>query len=203
MKIAIIGSGRMGGTLGRKWAEHGHAVMFGSRDPESERVLSLLKSAPRAKAGTVQEAASFGDVLVLAVPPEEVERTLGLAGDLKDKILINLTNRYDGLSADSEVIRLAPKARVVRAFHTLPWEVLANPQFGAAEATAFLSGEDSEAKEVAACLARDIGLDPVDIGGAAEMKELEAVNARLWGLLSPRYGRDYGLRILRRHAEGN
>lgn len=202
MKIASIGSGNMGGTLGKRWAAQGHQVMFASRDPQSEKMRALLQEAgANAQAGTVEEAAAFGDVIVLAVMPDDVEQVLAQAGDLGDKIVINCTNRFDGKSADAEVVRLARNARVVRAFHTLPWEVLANPQYGPTNATAFLSGEDSGAKEVVAGLARDIGLDPVDVGGSANMERVEAASGMLWGVLGPKFGRTYGLRVVRRSDE--
>lgn len=202
MKIASIGSGNMGGTLGRLWAAHGHQVMFGSRDPQSDKIRTLLQAAgTNAQAGTVQEAIAFGEVILLAVLPTEVERVLREAGDLNNKILINCTNRFDGKSADMEVLRLAKNARVVRTFNTLAWEVLANPQYGSINATAFLSGDDSEAKEVVAQLSCDIGLDPVDVGGSANMEKIETAMGTLWSVLSPQFGRDYSLRILRRDIE--
>jgi 8-hydroxy-5-deazaflavin:NADPH oxidoreductase len=202
MKIASIGSGNMGGTLGRLWAGHGHQVMFGSRDPQSDKIRTLLQAAgANAQAGTVQDAIAFGEVILLAVLPTEVERVLEEAGDLNNKILINCTNRFDGKSADMEVLRLAKNARVVRTYNTLPWEVLANPQYGPINATAFLSGDDSGAKEVVAQLSCDIGLDPVDVGGSANMEKIETAMGTLWSILSSQFGRDYSLRILRRDTD--
>jgi predicted dinucleotide-binding enzyme len=199
MKIASIGSGNMGGTLGKQWAAHGHQVMFGSRDPHSDKIKALLQAVgANAQAGTLQEAIAFGEVILLAVLPTDIERVLEAAGDLNNKILINCTNSFDGKSADMEVIRLAKNARVVRAYNTLPWEVLANPQYGPINSTAFLSGNDSQAKEVLAQLSRDIGLDPVDVGGSTNMEQIEKAIGALWGILSPQFGRDYSLRVLRR-----
>lgn len=199
MNIASIGSGHIGGTLGTLWAACGHRVMFGSRDPHSARMRSLLQEAgSNAAAGTVSEAIAFGDAVLLAVPPSEVERVLREAGNLQGKIVINCTNRYDGKSADREVQRLADNARVVRAFHTLPWEVIANPQFGSTNAGLFVSGDDAEAKAVVSRLAADIGLDPIDVGGSAEMAKVEEAVGLLWTVFSPSFGRDFGLRVLRR-----
>jgi len=96
------------------------------------------------------------------------------------------------------VRRLAKNARVVRAFHTLPWEVLAAPQFGPSNATAFLSGDDSAAKSVVSSLTSDIGLDPVDVGDSANMEKIETAMGTLWSIFSPILGRDYSLRVLRR-----
>jgi predicted dinucleotide-binding enzyme len=202
MKIASIGSGNMGGTLGKLWAKHGHQVMFGSRDPQSDKMRALLQAAGKnAQAGTVQEAITFGDVILLAVLPTDIERILEEAGDLNNKILINCTNRFDGKSADMEVLRLAKNARVVRTFNTLPWEVLETPQYGPINATTFLSGDDSEAKEVVAQLSCDIGLDPIDVGGSVNMEKIETAMGTFWSILSPQFGRDYSLRILRRDTD--
>ncbi|CAI6082716.1 NADPH-dependent F420 reductase [Cohnella sp. JJ-181] len=199
MKIASIGSGRIGGTLGKRWAAHGHEMMFGSRDPHGGHMQALLAEAgPNAQSGSVREAAAFGEAILLAVRPEHVEHALAEAGDLSGRILINCTNRYDGASADTEVRRLAPGARVVRAFHTLPWEVLANPRYEGGRATAFVSGDDPSAVTVVAGLAADIGLDPVDVGGPDAMAKVEAANGTLWSVLEPLFGREYSLQVLRR-----
>ncbi|MGF7033602.1 putative dinucleotide-binding enzyme [Paenibacillus mucilaginosus] len=199
MKIAAIGSGNMGGTLGKRWAALGHQVMFGSRDPHSQKIKLLLQDAgTNAQAGTIREAAAFGEVILLAVLPDDVEHVLAEAGDLKGKILINCTNRYDGKSADAEVRRLAPNAHVVRAFHTLPWEVLADPRYDAGTATAFLSGDDPAATATVAHLISEMGLDPVEVGVPDGMAQVETAVGTLWSVLAPRFGREYSLSVLRR-----
>ena len=199
MKIAIIGSGNVGGTLGKLWAAKGHDVMFGSRSPQSDRMRMLLKEAGKnAQIGTIEEAFAFGEVILLAVPPAAVEDVLEKAGDLHQKILINSTNRQDGKSAGMEVIRLAKNARVVRAFNSLAWEVLLNPQYGSINASMFLVGDDPAAKMVIAGLCRDIGLDPVDAGSSQNIPLLEESLGTLWRLLAPKFGREYSLRVLRR-----
>ncbi|MBJ9992665.1 NAD(P)-binding domain-containing protein [Paenibacillus sp. S28] len=201
MQIGVIGTGHMGGTLGKKWAAEGHEVMFGTRDPHHERIQALLQeSGPQAQAGTVREAAAFGEVILLAVMADEVERVLAEAGALAGKILINCTNRFDGQSADIEVRRLAQESRVVRAFHTLTWEVLAQPRYEEGNATVYISGEDAEAKDTVARLSRDIGLDPVDVGDSENMERIEAGIGMLWQALSPLFGRDFGFRLLRRES---
>ncbi|MFC4101673.1 NADPH-dependent F420 reductase [Paenibacillus xanthanilyticus] len=199
MKIASIGSGNMGGTLGKRWAALGHRVMFGSRNPYSEKIRLLLQDAgANAQAGTIKEAVAFGEIILLAVLPDDVEHVLTEAGDLDGKILINCTNRYDGKSADAGVRRLAQNARVVRAFHTLPWEVLANPQYEAGTATAFLSGDDPEAVAAVSKLTTQLGLDPVDVGGPDGMAKVETAIGTIWGVLAPKFGREYSLSVLRR-----
>ncbi len=93
MEIAIIGAGDVGGTLGRLWAKKGHQIMFGVRNLQSHNVLNLIRSIDSGvKVGTIGEAASFADVIVLAIPWKAVEETIKSAGDLSGKILIDPTN---------------------------------------------------------------------------------------------------------------
>ncbi|MGH7125547.1 MAG: NAD(P)-binding domain-containing protein, partial [Stellaceae bacterium] len=71
MKIGVIGSGRIGSTIGGLWAKAGHEVLFSDRDPEQvKRAIDGLapESRPRARAGSVQEAAAFGEAILIAVP---------------------------------------------------------------------------------------------------------------------------------------
>lgn len=68
MKIGILGAGSLGGTLGKLWADRGHDILYAARDPNSEKIKTLLsESGPTARAGTLQEAASFGEVVLLSV----------------------------------------------------------------------------------------------------------------------------------------
>lgn len=199
MNMAIIGSGQIGGTLGRAWAKKGHRVTFGSRDPQGDRIRALLESiGPNASAASVQEASLSGDLVVLAVPGTEIERVLEEAGELRGKIVVNATILFDGRSADAEVRRLAEGARVVRAFHTSTWEALANPRFDGGNATLFMSGEDEEAKRTVYRLGAEAGFDMVDAGGAEAMAEIEKAIFTFWTVLSPQFGRDYAIRVLRR-----
>src|SRR5260370_40193508 len=99
MKIAIIGSGHIGGTLGTLWAGKGHQVIFGSRDLQSDKMRTLLHTAgENAQAGSEQEAIAFGEVILLAVPDTEIERVLEDIGDPHHKILITSTNLRNGRS---------------------------------------------------------------------------------------------------------
>ena len=94
MKFAILGSGEVGQTLGAGFLKHGHQVMMGTRDPKKEEVAKWVAETPGATAGTFAEAASFGEVIVLAVLGKAVEQVVQLAGpaNLKGKTLIDATN---------------------------------------------------------------------------------------------------------------
>lgn len=102
-KIGLIGSGNVGSNLGRVWAQAGYAVMFSSKDIESDRKLAAQVGSG-ARAGTPAEAAAFGDVLVFAVPYgalPELGKQLGAS--LKGKVVIDASNPFaqrDGAIAD-------------------------------------------------------------------------------------------------------
>ncbi|HEY1379851.1 MAG TPA: NAD(P)-binding domain-containing protein, partial [Gemmataceae bacterium] len=138
MKIGIIGAGNVGGTLGRGWAKHGHDVFFGVRRPDDEKTRQLVAAVgPRARAGTVAEAAAFGEVVVLATPWPATEAAVRSAGDLAGKAVIDCTNPlkpdFSGLalgfstSGAEQVARWAAGARVVMAFNTTGFNVMADP----------------------------------------------------------------------------
>jgi predicted dinucleotide-binding enzyme len=182
-KIGIIGSGNVGSNLGRVWAKAGYAVMFSSKDIEADRKLATQVGSG-ARAGTPQEAAAFGDVLVFAVPYgalPELGQTLGSA--LKGKIAIDASNPFaqrDGAIADEAraqgagvvSARLLPGARIVRAFNAI-----GAARMGAVHETPGAigmptAGDDAAAIEVASRLIKDIGFEPVIVGGLAMGKYL-------------------------------
>lgn len=182
-KIGVVGSGRVGGTLGTVWAKAGHQVMFSSRNIEHDRTLAA-RVGPNAHAGTPREAAAFGPVLLVSVPYRslpDVGKELGslLAG----KIVIDTCNPFPG--RDGEIANwarekgaglasaeLLPGARIVRAFNAV-----GSFRMGAAHEQPGrigmpIAGDDAEAIAVASGLIRDIGFEPVLIGGLAKGKYL-------------------------------
>ena len=188
MRIGVIGIGMVGGTLGRRWAKEGHEVMFGVREPSSEKVGRLLAdSGENARAGTVAEAASFGEVVTLATPWSGTEDAVRQAGDLTGKVLLDCTNPLkpdmSGLEGDrsaaEQVAAWAPGAKVVKIFNTTGFKNMDDPRFGDDRATMFYCGDDAEAKKVAARLAEGLGFDAVDAGPLAEARSLEYL-ALLW-----------------------
>jgi hypothetical protein len=192
MRIAVIGIGMVGGTLGRRWAKQGHEVLFGVREPSSEKVGQLLAEAgANARAGTVAEAGAFGDVLVLATPwsgtQDAVRQAGGLSGRLSGKIVLDCTNPLkpdmSGLSGETsaaeQVAAWAPGARVVKIFNTTGFKNMENPNLGEDQATMFYCGDDAEAKKVAAGLAEGLGFEAVDAGPLTEARSLEHL-ALLW-----------------------
>jgi hypothetical protein len=178
MRIGIIGAGMMGSTLGRLWARAGHEVCFSSRHPE--RLGAIVDGAgPGARAGTVEEAAAFGEAIFLGVPfgalPELATRVAPLA---EGKVVLDAGNPFpsrDGALA-REVLasrrgsgaytaaRL-PGARVVKAFNTVYFKTLETEAHRAgARVGVPLASDDAAALGVASSLVRDAGFEPVAAG---------------------------------------
>jgi 8-hydroxy-5-deazaflavin:NADPH oxidoreductase len=208
MRIAIIGAGNVGGTLGQGWTRAGHEVTFGVRDAMHPKVAKLVEQTG-AQAGSVAEAAAFGEVVAFATPWEATEEAVRSAGDLSGKVLLDCTNplapQLAGLtlghttSAGEQVASWAPGARVVKIFNTTGANNMANPDFDGAAATMFYCGDDPEAKAVAARLAADLGFDPVDAGKLEQARLLEPL-ALLWIRLAyvQQMGREIAFKLLRR-----
>jgi predicted dinucleotide-binding enzyme len=208
MRIGVIGIGMVGGTLGRRWAREGHEVMFGVREPSSGKVGHLLAdSGERARAGTVAEAASFGEVIALATPWCGTENAVRSAGDLTGKVLLDCTNPLkpdmSGLEGDrsaaEQVAAWAPGAKVVKIFNTTGFQNMEDPRYGDDRATMFYCGDDAEAKKTAAGLAEILGFEAVDAGPLAEARSLEHL-ALLWIHLAyvQKLGRGIAFKLMRR-----
>lgn len=184
MEIAILGTGNVGATLGRRLAAAGHQIIFGSRQPTSDRVTELVAENDNAhRADSVQRAVQQTRVLILATPYENAEATLHSAGDLSGKILVDCTNplneSFDGLrlgfseSAAEKVAHWAPGAHVVKAFNTASVATMKDPDYGGQAATMFYCGDCADAKAVVAGLIEDIGMEPVDSGPLVHARYLE------------------------------
>ncbi len=214
MKIGIIGSGQVGGTLGKRWAQNGHTVVFGTRGGRSEAVQALLAAAgPNACSASLGDTVRVSDVLLLATPWDSTVQALsGLAAegaDFSGKILLDATNPLlPGLAGlamgttTSGAELVAEKARgalVVKAFNSCGFNVMANPAFPQGSAVMFYCGDDAEAKSAAAALIAELGFEAVDAGPLAQARLLEPL-AMLWISLAVKqgFGREIGLQFLRR-----
>jgi predicted dinucleotide-binding enzyme len=160
-----------GCVLGRRWAQAGHAVTFGVRDPDNADKRERAKAAG-ASLASVRQAAADAEVVLLAVPWRAVPDALKEAGDLSGKVLLDCTNPltpdFAGLvlgttgSAGEQVARVAAGARVVKVFNTNGAAHMADPDYGTSKVTMLYAGDDSGAKQVAAHLAADLGFEPVE-----------------------------------------
>ena len=176
MRIGFIGSGNIGGAVGELFAKAGHEVFFSSRNPESLKDL-VARVGPRARAGTVQEAIAFGNVVFLGVPYSSMpDISKQYAAALKGKIVLDAGNpnvRRDGPMAEPAVAKGAgiatqeylPGARIVRAFNYLNNKVFTNEAHRAGERVGVpLASDDKEALAIAAQLVTDAGFEPVIVG---------------------------------------
>ena len=174
--IGVIGSGRIGGTIGGLWVKAGHPVLFSSRHPDELKDL-VARLGPLAQAGTVAEAIKFGDVIFIAVPYAalpEIGRDYGAA--LKGKIVLDANNAVQ--SRDGDIAQEAERdgvamtsqkylagTRLVRAFNTLGYSIFAKEANRPEPRMAVpIAGDDAEAVKVAQGLVRDAGFEPVVVG---------------------------------------
>lgn len=187
-RIAIIGTGNVGGALGQRFAELGHTIIYGSRDPTRADVRELVNASGRnASAATQREAAQQADIVVLAVPADIVEPLTSELGDLSGRIVIDPTNPRaiadDGLrdfpfhDSNAERIQaLAPDAFVVKAFSTLGSYTMLDPSVAEGPVSVPIAGDDAGAKLAVAGLVSGIGLVPVDIGPLRYAHVLEGLH---------------------------
>ncbi len=193
MRLGMIGTGNVGGTLGRLWESQGHDVRFGVRDPSTQAGGGLNHD----RTGTIGDVASFADVIILAVPWSAVADALLATGPLTGKTVIDCTNPLlpdlSGLalgtttSAGEEVAKLVPNAKVVKCFNTLGAGNFANPSFGSEKASMLYCGDDPGAKLTVAELGNQLGFDMIDSGPLSQSRWLEAM-AMLWISMAYKYG---------------
>ena len=184
-KIGIIGSGRIGGTLGGLWLKAGHEVMFSSLDLEHDKTLAAALGTG-AYAGTPREAAAFGEVLLVSVPYAALPQ---LGRDLevliKGKVLLDTCNpnpARDGEMATEAKAKgtgiaspqLLPGARLVRAFNSVGHAKLQSEAHRAGERIAIpLAGDDAEALATALLLVQEAGFEGVVVGPLARAREFD------------------------------
>lgn len=190
MRIAVIGAGNVGTTLGSGWATAGHHVAYGVRD------ASRGAPHPGASVQSVASAVRESDAVVLATSWAAVPAALEAAGDFGGKPLLDVTNpigagfslTHGHQTSGGEVVAgLAKNARVVKAFNCTGLENMQNPRYGAHRAFMPVAGDDPGAREVATKLASDLGFDPVALGALRHARELEPL-AMLWISLAMPWG---------------
>lgn len=209
MKIGILGSGNIGGALGRLWTQAGHDVFFSSRHPERLNDL-ISQTGGSAKAGTQAEAIAFSDLLLEAIP---YKFALQLpADDLGGKTLLSASNYYpsrdgeidlQGLSHTELLARKLPRTKLVKVFNMMFAEEMAARADGneLPELAIFLAGDDAEARAVAAQLVRDAKFTPIDAGRLAHGRHFESDDAPLYAeRFSPEEARSQLDRCLERGA---
>ena len=210
MKIAMIGSGNVGGALGPRLAKLGHEVIFASRNPKSRKLSSVVEQAGgNARAASINEAVAASEIVFLAVPFSSAKEAIESAGNLEGKIIVDCTNPLsEGLtglsvghsvSAAELIAGWAKGAIVVKAFNTTGAANMANPSYGNEKPTMFFCGDDKQAKDKVAMLISGLGLEPIDAGPLTIARLLEPL-AMLWIRLAymEKLGQDIAFKLLRR-----
>lgn len=184
-RIAIIGTGNVGAALGPEFAALGHDIVYGSRDPSDDDVKALIaRTRGNATATTQQEAIVDADIVLLAVPGGLAESITRGLGDLSGKIIIDPTNNYsrDGIPhlageiSNGEIIQaVAPNAHVIKAFNTLSWRQMVDPESSGGPVSIPLAGNDAGAKAKVAEIVAGMGLEPVDVGPIQNARHVEGM----------------------------
>lgn len=190
MNLAIIGTGNVGGPVGRLWAAAGHTVIYGSRAPE--RHATLVETAgPNASVRSPEEAIDRSDVVLEAIPFHAVP-SLPRA-QLAGKILLSASNYFPqrdgeidlkGLSHTSWVARQLPETRVVKAYSMIGGDVLERYANGA-DSDGFvmlLAADDPEAMTIAGALVRDTKLEPLEVGSLDDGRIFQSLDGPLFNV---------------------
>lgn len=183
MKVAIIGSGKVGKALAAAATKAGHKVTVSSKDPEHAYQAAKATQAHAAASG--KDAVQDAELVVLAVPADQVDDVVGaLAAELDGKVIIDVTNRVnvqdpgqvlDGSSVAERIQKQAPKAHVVKAFNYAFASTIVDPQIDGTNLDAFVAGNDDAAKQKTMQFAKSIGFRPIDAGPLPMARALEAM----------------------------
>jgi len=184
MRIAIIGAGRVGTALGRRWATTGHDIIYGVRDPDDRRWSDL------GQVTTPPLAVSGADVVLIALPWAAVDQVLPTL-EVRDAVVLDATNPRDELDGDGSgaeyVSKVLGSSRVVKAFNTTGSANMEDPAYPATRPMMALAGDDTQAKATTTTLADELGFDPIDAGPLAAARDLEHL-AELWIRLAYQLG---------------
>ena len=198
MRIAVIGAGNVGKALGQRWKDAGFEIVYGVRNPATyEGALS------------VQDAIQISDVILIAIPWRAVSSLQQYLPHFHGNIVIDATNPikpdFSGLelghtdSAGETIGRLIPGAKVVKAFNTCGYNVMADPSFNGERSSMLIAGDDREAKQMVIDLSSRIGFEAIDAGPLYQSRYLEAM-AWLWISMAIKFGqgREIAFRLLKR-----
>jgi 8-hydroxy-5-deazaflavin:NADPH oxidoreductase len=198
MKIGIIGSGEVAQTLGKAFLKEGFEVKLGSRDPLKDAVKKWENENSGAKTGTFEEAAAFGELLVLAVAGHAVFQAVEASGlkNLEGKIIIDVTNPIAPAAPEKGILKfittldrslmedlqtLVPKAKFVKAFNSVGNDLMYKPSFKGGRPTMFICGNDEAAKKQVSSILDRFGWESEDMGLVESARAIEPL-CILWCL---------------------
>jgi predicted dinucleotide-binding enzyme len=205
MKIAIIGSGNVGGTLAKKWAQKEHQIILGVRNPEQFKGKQLLMNSNITSA-SISEAVKSSDIILLATPATSAVEVAESLGDTTGKVIIDTMNIVMGrgpvgFSNTSDAI-LAHTATndVVKYFNTTGFNNMENPNYQNTSIDLFVAGDSQKGQEIAIQLAKDAGFAECYAIGGNDKFELIEKFAFFWINLAmfQGQGREIGFKLLKR-----
>ena len=185
VNVGILGSGDVGKALAKGFSGLGHDVKIGSRSPE--KLAEFASKQERVSNGTFEEAAQFGDIIVLATHGNATVNAIELGGrdNFEGKVVIDTTNplNFDkgkpelsvGFSdSQGEIVQRAiPNARVVKAFNTVGSPLMVNPQLPGGPPDMFIAGNDADAKKIVTQICEHFGFGVIDLGSIESSRYLE------------------------------
>ncbi len=203
MKIAIIGTGNVGGALATQWSNAGHEINLGVRNTEDFKGEELLNNG-NTNAYSIHKAVQLSEVILVATPPQIAPELAKTFGDIAGKVLIDATNSFrqrpDPYITAYHAFQELTSAALVKCFNSTGFENMKNPKFGDKKLDMFMAGDDDFAKATAKQLAWDAGFDDCyDFGGSDKVGLLENF-ALCWINLAifQGHGRALGIKILKR-----
>jgi predicted dinucleotide-binding enzyme len=193
MKTGILGSGIVGRVLGNAFIAEGHEVMLGTRDVQKPEVVKWLAENPGAKAGSFEDTAAFGEMIVLATSGDIIAQVIKTAGiqNFNYKVVIDAANPIDHTrppvngvlpyftttdeSLMEQLQKLLPEAKLVKAFNSVGNALMYKPDFGGQKPTMFICGNDEDAKKSVTAILDAFGWETADMGKAESARAIEAL----------------------------
>lgn len=184
MRLALLGAGNVGSTLGLRWAALGHTITFGVRQPQNKKYATLNRGGAVTIA-SIADACEQADVIVVAVPWNEAATMLQSLGDLQDKIIVDCTNPVDfsggevtivdfgGLSHAQVLSKASRGGRFVKSLNQVGAHIMSDPTQAAFPALMYVAGDDAAAKQVVIKLTSELGFDARDAGPIRNARALE------------------------------
>jgi predicted dinucleotide-binding enzyme len=203
MKIAIIGTGNVGGALATQWSKKGHTIYLGVQDLANFKGKNLLEN-ENTSVLTIQEAVQKSEVVLIATPPAAIFEIIDKIGEVSGKIIIDATNSVMKSPEPYKTVYhcLADKtnAEIVKCFNTTGFENMLNPVYEGHGIDMFMAGDSEKAKSVAKLLALDCGFGScMDFGNSDKVELLEKF-ALSWINLAimQGHGRNMAFKVVRR-----
>jgi len=214
MRVGILGTGDVGQALGAAFVSLGHEVKMGSRTSNNEKMMRWAKNqGAKASTGTFEEAAQYGDLVVVATMGVATEESLNQAGpkNFAGKLVLDVTNPIDMVggktpklaigtndSLGERVQRMLPQARVVKAFNTVGNNLMYRPDLPGGPPDMFIAGNDPGAKRQVSEILQEFGWGTVDVGDIEAARYLEPM-CLVWVAYAIRTGtRNHAFKLLRR-----